>query len=264
MNDAHVPKVLEDFYPCPVCLGIPLSKIRFQNQTGTELILDACQRCGGIWFDRNEVQLLRQMPAALLIEQVPLRDSEYMMPCHQCHQLMARNADKCGHCKHKNLLDCPICHKVMKHRIFAGLKLDFCADCEGVWFDNSELAQIWNLQGSDLPGAKHRGLMDSLIHPGSDRHPRAYDPMDNLVNTWIALEVIEAGADISWGIAQAAGPLAEATGSFLANLPDLLSSAPELLGGAVEVSGALMEGLAETGGSIFEMIADIIGSLFDN
>lgn len=263
MSESQVPKVLEDFYPCPVCLGIPLSKIRFKNKAGAELILDSCKRCGGIWFDRDEVQLLRQMPADLLNEHVTLQASDYMMLCHQCHQLMPRNADKCSHCNHKNSLDCPICHKTMKTREYAGLKLDVCQDCDGVWFDNIELAQIWNLQRPALPGGQARGLGEVFRDTADYRYHHAYDPMDSLVNTWIALEVIEASAEISWGIAQAAGPIAEATGSFIANSPEFLASAPELLGGAVEASGALLEGLAETSGSVFEMIASIIGGIFD-
>ncbi len=260
MSEAKSPKVLEDFYPCPVCLGIPLSKIRFKNRDGNELILDSCKRCGGIWFDRNEVQTLRQMPAALLNEQITLRDSDYYMPCHQCHQLMPRNADKCSHCKHKNLLDCPVCQKTMKTREYADLKLDICKDCDGVWFDNIELAQIWNLQQPNLPGGKAKGLSEVFRNTADYRD---HNPMDDLMTYWIALEVIEASPEIAWGMANAAGAIVEAGGSFLAHAPELLASAPELLGSAVEASGALIEGLAEASGSIFEMIADIIAGIFD-
>lgn len=250
---------LEDFYPCPVCLGIPLSKLRFQKRGGETLILDHCKRCGGMWFDHQEVNLLRQMPASLLKEKVAFQHEEFMMACHSCHQLMPRSAYKCPHCKHHNLLDCPICKKQMHHKVHGGLNLDVCSLCKGVWFDNRELAQLWSISQSALPGAalvsKQVKVSDVFREP---RHYR-FDPIDDALDLWIALEVLDAAPEIAWGMAEAAGALAEVSTGFASSLPDAM----DILGSGAELSVSAVEGLASVSASIFEILAEVIGGLFD-
>lgn len=256
------PKVLENFYPCPVCVGIPLQKLRFQKRDGTTLILDHCQRCQGMWFDHREVNLLREMPPYLLAEKVAFKADVFVMPCHRCHQLMSRDAKACGHCKHPNTLDCPVCQKPMKSKNYAGLTLDVCHQCQGVWFDSHELAQLWQINHRDLPGAP-MGTGPGFLSSDLRGRSRRFDPMDDVLDLWIALEVLEATPEIAMGMAEMAGGLAEASSGFLSELPEVISSAPEILGAAAEASTSAIESLLELGGSIFEVIADILGGLSD-
>lgn len=255
------PKVLENFYPCPVCVGVPLQKLRFQKRDGTLLILDHCQRCQGMWFDHREVNLLRQMPPQLFTEQVQLKDEVFMMPCHRCHQLTSRDLKACMHCKHPNTLDCPVCQKTMQIKNYAGFKLDLCRQCHGVWFDSHELAQLWQVNHRKLPGAP-MGARDSF-EGASLGGPPAFDPLNNMLDMWIALEVLEATPEIAMGIAHGAGALAEVSTGFISDFPELLASSPELLGSAAEMGTSAIEGLAEIGGSIFELIAEVLGGIFD-
>lgn len=255
------PQVIENFYPCPVCVGIPLQKLRFQRRDGTTLVLDHCQRCQGIWFDHREVHLLRQMPPQLLAEKVQFKSEAFMMPCHQCHQLMSRDAKACTSCKHSNILDCPVCQKPMKNKTYAGLKLDICRQCQGVWFDAHELDQLWQVHSKDLPGAP-MGTARTTSPWGNSGYGK-FDPLDNVMDLWITLEVLEAAPEIAMGMAEMAGGMAEVTSGFISDLPEIAASAPELLGSAAELSTSAIEGLAELGGSIFEIIADVISGLFD-
>lgn len=259
---SEVPRTLENFYPCPVCVGIPLQKLRFQKRDGTLLILDHCQRCQGMWFDHREVNLLRQMPPHLFTDKVQLTNEVFMMPCHRCHQLTSRDLKACMHCKHPNTLDCPVCQKTMQVKNYAGFKLDICRQCRGVWFDSHELVQLWQVNHRDLPGAPMGaggGFWGSSVHAPQP----VFDPLNDVVDMWIALEVLEAAPEIAMGIANVAGGLAEASSGFISEFPELLASTPELLGAAAEMSTSAIEGLAEIGGSIFELISEILGGIFD-
>ena len=111
----------------------------------TAITLDYCPRCGGLWFNRGEVgQLARRQPATLHAH-VPVRAEPLRPPCPGCLTPLDRDAERCAACGRRNVLDCPVCDVTMERRAHAGLVLDLCARCHGVWFDNAELSAIWRL-----------------------------------------------------------------------------------------------------------------------
>ena len=116
-----------------------------------------------------------------------------------------------------------------------GMRLDYCANCKGVWFDHDELTAVWKLEASEL--VKRRGgdaavggavLLDTLM----------YDPFL-----------------MYYGL-HAAGHVAGAAASALSHAPQLASAAPEVIG---EVAGAA----SEVAASIFETIVEIISGIFN-
>lgn len=225
---------LENVYSCPVCLGIPLKKMHFASEA-PHLVLDFCERCGGMWFDKNEVEQLRHCHPHGLPEHIPLNEDDFLMNCHQCHQPMKREENHCSFCHWKNRLDCPICEEEMSQIKHQGLTLDVCKTCKGVWFDNVELAHIWNeayvpQSKSNHPVTYEHGFTDMLLAAG-----------DIMVhNPFLAAEVIEA-------------------------TPYLVEGVVEGVSALPEVAGSLFEGAADIGeaaGSIFEVIAEILGGIF--
>jgi len=111
----------------------------------TAITLDYCPRCGGLWFNRGEVgQLARRQPAAFHAH-VPVRAEPIRPPCPGCLTPLDRDAERCPACGRPNVLDCPVCDMTMERRAHAGLVLDLCPRCHGVWFDNAELSAIWRL-----------------------------------------------------------------------------------------------------------------------
>lgn len=149
---------VETRWPCPVCLGVPMEKTHITGEAGA-LTLDFCTRCGGLWFDRSEVGQLAGRSASALREHVPDRVERVRPPCHGCQAPLDRDAEKCSACGHTNLIDCPVCDEPMERREHAGLLLDFCRKCHGVWFDNAELSAIWRV---NLAAASaRRGLRGS-------------------------------------------------------------------------------------------------------
>ncbi|RMH69083.1 MAG: hypothetical protein D6675_13765 [Gemmatimonadetes bacterium] len=231
----------EERYDCPVCLGVKMDKLKVAPQA--TFLVDHCRRCGGMWFDQGEVQLLRQTSAKVLARKINLKPEAYQMQCHSCHTRMDRNLDKCPNCNWKNIINCPCCHQPLKPVEHSGLRLDICKTCKGVWFDQIELAQIWNIQLDHLAKRK-KGVLTTAGEAGEEAaelftEALIYDPFLTLIAVDTALDV---GAAVG-------GTILDISGEAISNAP--------------EMAGAVFEGGAELAGSIFEAIAEIIASLFE-
>jgi len=137
------PARFETRLPCPVCL-VMMDKAQVRGRGGV-LTLDHCARCGGVWFERGEVQQLAARTPADLWAEVAPRVEAPRPPCHTCGAPLDRDAEKCAACGMRNEIDCPSCDQTMARRDVNGLVLDICERCHGVWFDNRELAAVWKL-----------------------------------------------------------------------------------------------------------------------
>ena len=145
MTDARrrSPGRFETRLPCPVCL-IMMDKAQIQGRAGV-LTLDHCTRCGGVWFEKGEMQqLAARTPESLWAEIGPRADTP-RPPCHNCQTPLDRDAEKCAACGRSNEIDCPSCDQKMSRVSRNGLVLDVCERCHGVWFDHKELAAVWRL-----------------------------------------------------------------------------------------------------------------------
>jgi Zn-finger nucleic acid-binding protein len=241
----------ETRYPCPVCLGVKMAKITLEapapqpaeprarnaapTRADTHLVLDHCARCGGVWFEAGEVQRLRRCEADALWHELVRRDGVHSMLCHSCRSPLARTETRCGVCGWEVELDCPTCARPMRVSAQAGMRLDYCTDCRGVWFDHDELTGIWQMEvdalvkrrGSRVVGTAADGsdvLLDVLL----------FDPFVMYYGVHVAANV--AGAAIE-GLAHAGGSV-------------------EVIG---EVAGAAGEAAAGVFGTIVEIIAGIFG-----
>jgi Zn-finger nucleic acid-binding protein len=225
---------LEPRYPCPVCLGVRLEKTRVGPRG--ELVLDACRRCGGIWFELGEVQRLKRHRPQTLWDRVRVRDEPFRMQCHECHAPMDRNAASCPACSWRNTIDCPVCQRAMEPQLHEGLRLDACRTCKGVWFDHVELAAIWRL------------TLDASRR-GRSRETRLSGPV----------ATAEGGADVLlYALAYSPDVLlygARAAGYAVSTSAEALANAPEAATG-------LIAGAGEAAASVFEVIVDIISDLF--
>jgi Zn-finger nucleic acid-binding protein len=218
---------LEVRYPCPVCLGVQLAK----QPIGDDLVLDHCERCGGVWFELGEVQSLRRVRPHALWARIAQRTEPHRMACHDCHAPMGRHDVRCAACDWNNRLDCPVCQQPMDHASHAGIRLDVCRHCKGVWFDHDELATIWNrsfgeaLEGKQ--GARAAGAGEGAF---SLVEVLAYDPFLMFYG-------------------------AHAAGHVLGASVEVMSHAPGAIAGAAEAAG-------EVAGGVFETIVEIIAGLF--
>lgn len=97
---------------CPKCSGHTLIE---KTTKVAGLLLDRCNNCQGIWFDRNELQEL--LSADNLS---PLNIPEY--------------AEVDAHSS------CPRCQKPLYEFCYPGTitRVDACKQCRGIWLDNNE------------------------------------------------------------------------------------------------------------------------------
>ena len=225
-------------YPCPVCLGRMLDKVRVGAQAPVEI--DHCRRCSGVWLEHGEIPLLRQNPPAALWAEISRRRANAPTPCHSCHAPFDRNLEACPACGWKNVIDCPVCDRPMKRERMGGIQLDVCRSCKGVWFDHHELEEVWKAQA---------GIALERRREGSRLANTADDAGDVLLaSLWYAPDLAFYGA---YGAAHAASGLVHAAG----HVPDLVSAAPEA---AVSMVGAA----GEAAGGVFDVIVGILEGIF--
>lgn len=231
---------METRWPCPVCLGVAMQKAVVRG-AGADVTIDACPRCGGIWFERGEArQVSRHAPDALW-KAVPSPGEPVRPPCHGCGARLDRDVERCAACGHRNVLRCPSCDLEMERRTHGTLVLDLCRRCEGVWFDHAELSSIWRL---NLTEATERAAR----RPGRGGEAMAVGG-DVLVNALIwTPDLVIHGA---YAATHAASAMTQSVGAMASS------------GAAAEAATSAVGVVGEAASGVFSMIADIIAGLFD-
>ncbi len=191
-----------------------------------DLVLDLCPRCGGIWFDLGEVQLLR---AGSRLSVPKATTARHRSQCHSCGSVIDRDAETCPSCDYPNHVDCPKCHGSMQRATHEGVVLDLCTKCRGVWFDAHEIAAVWSLA---LTAAVQRAVPLPV-------------PKDGTTGGEVGLALVESLAyspDVALAIVDGA---------------HALGASVEILAAAPEVAGAV----AEAAGSVFGALVEIVGGI---
>ncbi len=211
-----------------------MAKLRPDHQLDLEL--DHCERCGGIWFDQGEAALLRRSTPKSLATRVKMSEKAWAMQCHSCHAAMSRNLGKCPACGWKNVLLCPVCEKPLAPVLRDGLKLDVCRGCRGAWFDNVELAEIWNRSVTAVARRLGRGT-------APERSVADYFFLDAFF--WYPPLPIPVVSSAPGG-----GPTA---------IPEVGSHVVDAGAGAAglgDVAGSVVDGTGEVAGGVFGWVAD--------
>jgi membrane associated rhomboid family serine protease/ssDNA-binding Zn-finger/Zn-ribbon topoisomerase 1 len=108
---------------CPVD-GTNLDRVAFQG-----IEVDVCPKCGGIWFDRSELDdVMREAMAQP--QSVTRLDPQAGAPTQPT--------------PHREIV-CPRCQKTMLAEIFgrvSNIELDRCPQCRGQWADGGELSAL--------------------------------------------------------------------------------------------------------------------------
>jgi Zn-finger nucleic acid-binding protein len=222
---------------CPVCLGVTMEKVRVGEDAPVEI--DHCGRCGGVWLEYGEVQLLRRQPAAALWTAIVRRGAEEAVaaPCHDCHAPFDRTLPECPACGWKSVIDCPCCGRPMRRESRGGTDLDVCHGCKGAWFDHHELDAIWAVQAS--MALEHRSAGSRLAEAGA-------------VTGDVMLDVLFYAPDVAiYGAAHAVSGIAQVA----AHVPEMAAAAPEAAITVVEVAG-------EAAGGVFHVIVSIFEGVF--
>jgi len=103
---------------CPAC------RSSLQPHTFSEVEVDQCSHCEGVWLDSKEIDLLFQE------ENLP----EQLVNASEDEQPLARVPE--GH------RTCPRCNIFLTLVEVDGIKLDVCSDCKGFFADRGEFQQL--------------------------------------------------------------------------------------------------------------------------
>lgn len=124
---------------CPVC-NLPMQCLSVETEDET-VEIDHCPQCGGIWFDRGELEYLLNHRVKTVFE--------------LNHRLMNQiNKDRGASLQTRGYIPCPVCGELMPFTNYgkkSGVIVDWCRD-HGIWLDGGELAHL-------LEWAQAGGLM---------------------------------------------------------------------------------------------------------
>lgn len=165
---------------CPEC-SFPLKEVYAEANYGRVLLLDQCENCGGIWFDRWELYHLKDSEADRL-------------DAFDKAKLLTPASFK----KETHL--CPKCNIALEHFKDTNLPKDAnierCRSCSGLWLNRGELAKYKNHRleirktQKPVPAA---AVMPSL-EGGKDRLETLKN-LGNALSTDISLDSLEAQDD---------------------------------------------------------------------
>lgn len=106
---------------CPNC-GVEMQKCSIGLDSKTFVIIDQCQECGGVWFDKNELYQLKKIPDSILeIDKQKLAKPVLL----------------------KEHIICPVCNTQMfkyNDPIFKDMVVFMlCRNCGGIWMNSREI-----------------------------------------------------------------------------------------------------------------------------
>ena len=130
---------------CPACNTDTLAPV---IDPATELEVDSCRQCEGIWFDAHEL--------ARFLESASLKKT--------FHWDERQRKGEASFTINTTARRCPRCAENMEERLFGGVTLDRCVGCGGLWFDGGELQVVVTRYRSGAQGDReiahelHEGL----------------------------------------------------------------------------------------------------------
>lgn len=114
---------------CPVC-QVEMFVLEYDF-----IEVDYCMKCGGVWLDSGELELVGEKAGAIRNELLGALEESVGKPLRR---------DEVRHC--------PVCNKKLKQMIVEGDKtimLDTCSRQHGIWFDKGELHTVVVAAGAE-------------------------------------------------------------------------------------------------------------------
>lgn len=244
---------------CPVC-NIPLRPV----SPSSNLQLDYCIRCKGVWFDHQELDRAAGHADHRMFLRKLSTPSLAHLVCKSCDQTNDRKNNRCVRCLEPLHLDCPLCGQNLEATKSGAVEMDRCRNCRGVWLDGGELELLF--EEFQKQRKQNRGLDGAAIAAGA-----ADATLEMMIWTphlfyYAASGAIHAAAELPGVIASGT----EAAIGAAAHIPDLAAgaaeSAVEVAGFAADLSGSAIQGVAEFASNIPEVAggaADLFGSFIE-
>jgi len=117
---------------CPKCVGI-LKERKIGDRA--PITVDVCFACGGIWFDKDELELLVNKEifdtVEFELETEPLQDMDLRKEVD-----LDKKEGICPRCEGSKKMIKKISNRNKN------VSVDFCENCGGIWLDSGEFAKI--------------------------------------------------------------------------------------------------------------------------
>jgi len=104
---------------CPVCS----TNLHEEKMSSEEI--DRCPGCGGIFFDRGELESIISLVKTF--NSIKLKETDI---------------DTITESEGNRILNCPVDNSPMEKKEIAGTIIDSCPECEGIWLDNHEITAL--------------------------------------------------------------------------------------------------------------------------
>jgi len=149
---------------CPEC-HTNMKEMKYT--ASSELIIDYCATCSGMWFDGGEMGELNKIAGNM--DDVRLRISREVWNLRL--SLHARSALSCPKCMQKTL---------HTFNTSEGVTVDLCDKCKGMWMDRGETARAAELENDfpDYNAVASSAKLTDFICPscGGKLHSMKYSP----------------------------------------------------------------------------------------
>jgi Zn-finger nucleic acid-binding protein len=211
---------LTDPLVCPVCVERPpLRPLDLQGEL--RVPLRRCDTCHGVWTDAETAAVAAEHYHE---SHYATRPGHGRQRCRGCSVFFTEPTRECPSCKARQELPCLSCGKGMRLVEVAGVTLDVCVPCRGVWFDRGELGLIIYNHGTKL-----RGRIDAARHELALRGGAGVTPFDFVPDALpigdlaagageVALEVTSSVVEVGGvEVVAVAGRLAVAAGEVVAD-----------------------------------------------
>ncbi len=103
---------------CPNCGN----DIELELVSCADVKVDRCKECGGIWLDKGEFTRIRKK-GDFYIDALDVKEGASIV---------------------SDTRKCTKCNKDMDKEIIAGVEVDICRKCMGIWLDQGELRALYN------------------------------------------------------------------------------------------------------------------------
>ena len=115
---------------CPRCV---VDRSQLQPLQKKTMRFFGCLKCHGLLLDRRSLEsVMKNIEAQATPDELTKKEQGYFSTLVAASQFVAGGAS----------LSCPRCKYNMYETENRSIKLDFCLNCQAIWFDNGELQEI--------------------------------------------------------------------------------------------------------------------------
>jgi Zn-finger nucleic acid-binding protein len=228
---------MTDALACPVCPERPVLR-PLDLQGSLRVPLRRCDGCHGVWTDAETAAIASDH---FHESHYAMRPGHGRQGCRGCSTFFAEPRRECPRCHANQDLRCPSCTENMRLVEIAGVTLDVCLSCRGVWFDRGELGLVVRNHGKRL-----RSRIDAERGVGATQPNLGLTPLDVapdvLGNADLAAAAGEAGLELTSRAVGAGGM--------------------EVVAVAGELAVSAGEAVAEGASVAVEAVVDVVAGIF--